>query len=524
MSMKTISRRIAVALGVVAVAAMCRSVGADEISKKHDRWYAVRVMNKPIGWAHLREVDQPAGKSTHLSLHMELRRGNAVSKVAYETRFDETEDGRPIQSVVTTNFGTTNSKQTVIFLPNAVEIVVEQLGQKRRRTVAPSKQPWMPPAAAARYVEQQIDAGSKDIRVWSVDPSSGMVDPIETRMKLRGRENVEVLGKVVPAMVWDTSTSIVPGVVAKLYTDDEGNDLKTSFNLLPGVAFEMLLADRQIAQAQIDPPELLVSTFVTPDKPISDPREQTLLVYELQFTQLPATAENPDAATPQAPPGVELPTAAAQRVRWIDRHTAVVTVSLDDPVLTGDDLAGEIHLRASSMLNHEDPEVRRLVKKALNSGSKTWTEAEKSERMRQFVRDYVKTKDLSVGFGSASEVARTAQGDCTEHAVLLAAMLRAEGIPSRTIGGLVYVGRSVMGRKDFFGYHMWTQAWLPAKDITGATSHRWFDLDATGRAAFDATHIALTKNTLDDDEFVNELVQFAPMLGNLSIKVIETEK
>ena len=38
-------------------------------------------------------------------------------------------------------------------------------------------------------------------------------------------------------------------------------------------------------------------------------------------------------------------------------------------------------------------------------------------------------KDLSVGFATAADVARTAQGDCTEHAVLLAALLRASDIP-----------------------------------------------------------------------------------------------
>ena len=56
---------------------------------------------------------------------------------------------------------------------------------------------------------------------------------------------------------------------------------------------------------------------------------------------------------------------------------------------------------------------------------------------------------------------------------LLAAMLRADDIPSRTVSGLVYVS-SFEGAKDIFGYHMWTQGWI-AEDGKG----RWVDLDAT---------------------------------------------
>ena len=40
---------------------------------------------------------------------------------------------------------------------------------------------------------------------------------------------------------------------------------------------------------------------------------------------------------------------------------------------------------------------------------------------------------------TAAEVARSREGDCTEHAVLLAALARARGIPARVAMGLVYV-------------------------------------------------------------------------------------
>ena len=62
----------------------------------------------------------------------------------------------------------------------------------------------------------------------------------------------------------------------------------------------------------------------------------------------------------------------------------------------------------------------------------------------------MKKKNLSVGLATAKEVARTLAGDCTEHAVLAAALGRAAGIPTKVATGLVYF-------QGMLGYHMWTE-------------------------------------------------------------------
>ena len=125
------------------------------------------------------------------------------------------------------------------------------------------------------------------------------------------------------------------------------------------------------------------------------------------------------------------------------------------------DLPTAEHLAASPALNCQDPRIRQLTANALgkNKTASDGTAAHKAETLRRFVGQYIQTKDLSVGLATASEVARTGQGDCTEHAVLLAAMLRAAQIPSRTVSGLIYVDQ-FLNQMGIFGYHMWTQAWL----------------------------------------------------------------
>jgi hypothetical protein len=85
------------------------------------------------------------------------------------------------------------------------------------------------------------------------------------------------------------------------------------------------------------------------------------------------------------------------------------------------------------------------------------------------------------------------------------------------VSGLLYLDH-FLGREAVFGYHMWTQAWLSGRDGRA----RWVDLDATldGRP-FDAAHIALGTSPLAEGAFSNDLLRLSPLLGRLSIRVVE---
>ncbi|MBK8860886.1 MAG: transglutaminase domain-containing protein [Sphingomonadales bacterium] len=75
-----------------------------------------------------------------------------------------------------------------------------------------------------------------------------------------------------------------------------------------------------------------------------------------------------------------------------------------------------------------------------------------------------------------------ARGDCTEDAVLLAALARTAGIPARVASGLVYDRERFHGARDAFLPHSWTLAWIDG---------RWRSFDIS-IGTFDATHIALS--------------------------------
>ena len=149
------------------------------------------------------------------------------------------------------------------------------------------------------------------------------------------------------------------------------------------------------------------------------------------------------------------------------------------------------------------PEIVRLAERARGNAQ---TPHETMVRLQNYVRDYVYDKNLSVGYASALEVARNRSGDCTEHALLLAAMGRALGIPTRIATGLAYVDHW-LGNEHVFVPHAWTQA------LVGGY---WISYDAA-IGQFDAGHIALAYGDGDPWRFF----EAANTLGNIEITAAE---
>jgi hypothetical protein len=76
------------------------------------------------------------------------------------------------------------------------------------------------------------------------------------------------------------------------------------------------------------------------------------------------------------------------------------------------------------------------------------------EAITRFVRGYIVKKDMQRGLDIASRVAQTREGDCTEHAVLLAALARAFGLAARVVLGIALL--EWHGRSEAFG-HAWVE-------------------------------------------------------------------
>ncbi len=512
-------------LNAAALLALCLAVlmqsparAAEEAVTTFDRWYVLQMAGEHAGYAHSTERHKDGRIVTETDTKLTVRRGEQAIAIEHVMWFVETEDGKPVEASSTLKPGAVAIIQHAKFTDAGIELTT---GQGARTTTLPMVGPgFHPPAAAQRIIEKAIAEGKQELSVGLIDVSMG-VNPLTMHMKVVGEENVEVFGKVVPAVVWEASASNMPGLTVREYVDAEGRAVKSTVQFMPGMDITMIEADEQLAKAKVDPPRIMAQTLIRPDKPIDNARATRSAIYRVSVTG-------------QGDTGFTLPRTGYQRVVWDDQRTAAVVLDLDQPVNAIDDLPTDADLESSDMINHESDAVRGLLARALQGVDDDAPDQVVASRLRAFVHEYIDEKDLSVGLAKADEVARTAQGDCTEHGVLLAALLRARGIPSRTVTGVLYVDR-FLGQEGVFGYHMWTQAWLkdaPAGDGAaggdtsggGGGGGRWVDLDAVldGRD-FDAAHIALAVSSMSDGQMVNDMIAMLPTFGRLNIQVVRAE-
>ena len=159
------------------------------------------------------------------------------------------------------------------------------------------------------------------------------------------------------------------------------------------------------------------------------------------------------------------------------RVGATVTITRRDPVADGayrlpyrdTDLAPD--LVSTPFLQSDHPRIQALARQILAGDD----DAERAaRRLTDWVyREIRKTPKATVP--NALQVLAMREGDCNEHAVLLAALARAAGLPTRVVAGVVYLDGA-------FLYHAWCEVWLG----------RWVPVDPTfGQVPADATHLKL---------------------------------
>ena len=147
-----------------------------------------------------------------------------------------------------------------------------------------------------------------------------------------------------------------------------------------------------------------------------------------------------------------------------------------------------------------DEKVKALAKTAIGDAK---TPEEKVKRIVAFVHDFIEPKAVA-NSPNIHDLLEKKSGDCKCYALLTTTLLRAAGIPSREVAGLVYMGDDAKA----FGGHAWNEVVLNGV---------WVPLDASlNQVELDAGHISFG----DDRVAANNMLK---VLGKLSFKVVEVQ-
>ena len=187
---------------------------------------------------------------------------------------------------------------------------------------------------------------------------------------------------------------------------------------------------------------------------------------------------------------------------WIDRPKLVkggVAFSLDAYPVAAEPAVHEHHRAASFLIDYTELAIQDLA----GPIEQRYGKQPLPGQLEQFVYDYIVEKNRAHGFDVASMVARSRAGDCTEHAVLLTALLRMYGYPARTVAGLyVSLEEPVLA----YGH-----AWVEYHSDDG-----WMGLDGTRiTPRVSAQHVPLS--VVEDESIAYAM----GMIGTLQMLAVE---
>ena len=432
-------------------------------------WFGVYLVDKKVGWLFT-DLTLAPGSPRHARSVQELvfkaMVGQALAERHHrEERIYEARPGGRLLSFVIEDRGdggnqTLTGKRTT----RGMEVLRRRPGHADEKLTLPASEETVEDADQVRVallrrqpVSGKVLDGS-DLQAYQVTTSPG------------GTENRTLHGVPV-TLRRATTTSEKDKVPALTTVASDGAILETSFG-----GTTALRAEAKGVAQRLDRVEIFGLTRLVLPKPLPPsarqvPGELTLVVSGLSPEYRRAT------------PRQTYRPLDGDRVEVKIRATPPDPSQLKTRPLKAPD--GAEYLKSNLSVESEAPEIVAKAREIAGSETDAYTA---SKKVVAWVGSHMK-KDYGFNADRATDVLRQMRGDCTEHALLAVALLRALGIPARRVDGVAALY-----------WHEWVEAWV------GST---WTQLDPTfGQPVADATHLTLGEESQAD---------IIPLLGTLRI-------
>jgi hypothetical protein len=468
-----------------------------------DEWAEIYFTGAKVGYAHTtmsREGDVIASAAT---FHLVMGRDEQPIKIGMTQHTTETLAGVPLTFGSEMDMSVMKSKTGGTVKDGKVTIVTSQYGMDQTQTFD------FPAGALMSWgtFRESLLRGFKPGTEYSLQvyaPELRLDGPVKAVTKVGDWEQVILRNKGVRGQrVLVGMESPIGSFEMVSWIDEDAVPLRAKVPM-PGIGdMEMLAADQATAMAQFAPPEFFNNTVVRAKRSIDRQKVQRI--------KYRVTSAKPDATLGDIP-NTDMQSVAStsgNAVELVVSRRAHTSNSGAQTTNQKPDLAE--YLDSNLMINTADPKLIELAKQAAAGEKEPFALGDK---LRRFVTEYVQTKSLNIGFATASEVARTQEGDCSEHGLLLAALGRINGLPSRVVVGLAYV--PIFGRQDdIFGYHLWTQFHI---------DNRWVDFDAALRETeCSPARIAFAVSSLKNAGLADLSLPLLNKIGAIDIDILELE-
>lgn len=458
-------------------------------------YLAIMLSGQKIGYAVHTRTEADGKVTTAERLQMTLGRGGQGVKITMEETHIETADGKPLGFEMVMNTSGVEQKTTAVVKDGKAVITRYVMGQPQELTIDWPSEALLNEGLRLYQLKRGLKTGDVyEVTIFRPD----MLMALTAQIRIGEQTMVDLFGRMLELTEVESILQVgSQQITVTSYVDEPTRALKTRVPMM-GMMLELIACDKSVALREDDIVDFLDKMTIASPVKLMDLNTVESITYILK---------------PIGDKKLDIPASSCQRVETLPDRIAV-TVSPKAPAAsaafpyTGDNSEALNALRPTDYLQSDNQAIINLAKNAVSGAEDA---AAAARRIEAFVDGFITKKDLSVGYASAAEVAKSRQGDCTEHAVLAAAMCRAAGIPARIVCGVVYAD-SFLSKQSIFGGHMWTEVWL---------GDGWYGLDATRseEGGFGAGHIALAHGNGDPIDFfglVNTLGCFE--IEKISIK------
>ena len=472
-----------------------------------ETWQAYYIGSQHVGYSHVNVALQSDNADSLVSVTLEdqlaIRRGPSTVVQRLDQTSLETRDGELVSFAAELRVGPALTRYSGTVEGDLLTVITTR-GTKKSSQSVPWQTSYRGPAGLQQsLLSTPIDRGQQR-RLQSLLPIRFDIGTFELDCRhlasiampdgtIRQAREVEV------AMKMENS----PPINTVLWTDDKGNVIKTLTPALDLAAFD---STREAAtEGIVASDDILSATAVEIDGTLEKPQETKTATFRIT----PRTGAKPPGDTPAF---------AAHPGQWVKENESgayEVVVSRDAAAAPPTDFQSTSLVptnqdsRTGPLVDSAHALVKQLADTAI---AKKNEQARLALELTRSADSLIRKKNYTNGFMPASEVARSGEGDCTAHSVLLAAMLRARGIPARVAIGLVYVPAEPKPR---MAYHMWTIAYI---------NDDWLHFDATLPGGYaPADRITITTHTLDGGDEYEALGPVLGTIGQYNIEILQSE-
>ena len=455
-----------------------------------EEWSEMYINGDKVGYTHTILKRRGDEIITMEDSFMNMGRGPTSITTISTTHTKESVDGTPISILDVTREGDRTKTQNIQFSPEGATIEVNDGARAWTREITLDPGFVLSWSFLLELVKQDLRPGEEfEAHIYVPDIVLDQTLPITT--KYIGEEEISIRGETHQAIkIEQTLRLVFLPLKLSVWINHEGKLLLMEMPI-GGMDITLIGSTEEQAKASFSPPDFFTATLIPLNRSIPENAST------VTFTLHPHGESMPD-----------IPDTAYQSVVKNDDGTASVTVRRGELRFTEPSAVDPAYLEATPLVDFEDPAILNLVTQA---DLENLSQAEKVRKLVEIADNAIAIKSMDLGFATASETVKLSEGDCTEHALLLTALGRAAGIPTRGASGVVYF--PLAPDQPVMGYHMWAQIW---------NGSEWLDVDAAfGSAETAPIRILYSTTDLSDPTLSEDVLTIAQFLGQTTIEVVD---